>query len=177
MIPATTLQNPDGTIELCLPNTWPTRMRSARRSFLANIQGRRVEVFVGANQSLWYYNNWRDASDFDERTGQQVVAATAAECIRWIRSYMPRGPEQDSLLEYYTWHDFHHYCEQRVQRDSLLLKAWEEEQDQARVLWYTREEARLRQEAAELETPDEQLGDTEFPVEIEIELPFTGEQT
>lgn len=159
MIPATTILHPDGTIELRLPDTWPDRMRAARRSFLANIQGRRVEVFVGANQSLWYYNTWRDACDFDERTGQHIVAGTAAECIRWIKSYMPRGPEQDRLLEYYTWHDFRHYCEQRVQRDILLLKAWEAEQTQARILWYAREEARLRQEAVELEIHEE------FPVE------------
>lgn len=169
MITATVLPNPDGTFEITIPDTWPARMRSVRRSFLANIQGRRVEVFVGANQSLWYFNNWRDAIDFDERTGQHVVAGTAAECIRWIKSFMPRGPEQDRLLEYYTWHDFSHYCEQRVQRDALSLKQWEEEQDQARILWYAREEARLRQETVDL-TLEHETSLEEFPLETDPDI-------
>jgi hypothetical protein len=177
MITAILTQLSDGSLLVEHPNIWERKQAACRRSIIANIRGRRVEVFVGflsiqgpvIKCLLWYYNNYKDAEDFDERTGQVVVASTPADCIKWIKSYTPRGSEQDYVLDFYSGLHFPTFVEQRQASFAKETVIWEQEQREATALWFAREEARLNAEAASLEESDTKKVQEKFPLEIETE--------
>lgn len=174
MITATITREITGDLTIEPPDVWHLKARAGRRSILANIRGRKVEVFVGMTQELWYFNSDKEAAYYDEQPGQQVVASKPADCVKWIRSHSPRGPEQQSLLDYYVWLDFEYYWQLRMEQSGRDYAAWEQEQDNARTLWYAKQEELLRvQDERQTELPPGQtevLSLDKFPVEIEEEL-------
>lgn len=172
MITATIIRDPiTGDCAIEPPSLWHLKARAGRRSLASNIRGRKIEVFVGMNQELWYFNSDRDAAYYDEPPGQRVVASLSSDCIKWIRSHSARGPEQQSMLDYYIWLDFEHYWQLRSEQAAKELAIWEEEQAQARALWYASQEEMLRVQDAELSRPDTVAAwPDHFPVEIEPDL-------
>lgn len=176
MITATITRDTNGELFIEPPNLWALKARAGRRSLAANIRGRKVDVFVGMNQELWYFNSEREASYYDELPGQRVVASKPADCVKWIRSHSPRGPDQQSMLDYYIWLDFEHYWQLRTEQSAKDLAAWEQEQEQARSIWYARQEELLRQQDID-QTENGATAEitAEFPVEIEPDVEFNVE--
>jgi hypothetical protein len=143
MIIATYHRDHEGNLILDIPNIWAAKSKAARRSILANIRGRKLEVFVGMQQELWYFNTWKDAEYYDEKFGQRIIAVQPDDCVKWLQNYTPRGPDQENLLEYYSWHAPNYYWQQRRDRDDRILAAWESEQAESRMIFYQREQERL----------------------------------
>ncbi len=170
MITATIIREPNGDLLLEIPNIWAAKGECGRRRILANIRGRKVEVFVGLNQELWYFNTWKDAHDFDERCGQQIVAILPEDCVKWIRSHTPKNREQEQLLDYYSWLAFEYYWNLRREKAAAELVIWEQEQETNREFWYARQEAILREEAIQVFEPEGL--DKKFPLEIEEDVPL-----
>lgn len=158
MFTATLTPQPDGSLLISHPDIWEQKMAACRRSVVANIRGRRVEIFVGMIEAkfnfvkvpLWYVNDYADAAENDERTGQLVVVSDPEACIRWIKAYIPRGVEQDRLLEFYSWFHLPTYWKAKQEQAERELATWEEDRRIERQLWFAREEARLNAEAAAL---------------------------
>lgn len=161
MIPATIIHDEHGNISILHPNCFTLKVSAVRRSIQANVRGRRLEVHVGMDQQLWYFNTYKEATDFDETPGQNIIAVTAEDCIKWIRSYTPRGPDQESLLEYYAHFHFPTWWKKREEERAREYALWEEDQKISAQIWYAREEARMNAEAESLVE--------KFPVEIEAD--------
>lgn len=158
MIQATLTRQPDGSLLIEVPNVWEKKQAACRRGITANIRGRRLDVFVGMVDSkynnikvpLWYFNNYRDAQDYDEPVGQIVVASNPEACIKWLRAYTPRGQEQESLIEYFSWFHMPAWWKARQEQVDKEVVQWEEERRIEKVMWYAKEEERLNQEALSL---------------------------
>jgi hypothetical protein len=172
MIQAILTPQSDGSLLIEHPDIWEKKNASCQRKFTANVRGRRIEVYVGMLDSkynvvkipLYYFNSWRDAEDFDERPGQNVIASSTADCIKWIKAYTPPGPEKDRLLEFFSWLHLTTYMELRRPIWEKESAQWEEDRRIETATWYAREEARMNAEAASLE---EVVGPSNFTVESE----------
>lgn len=164
MIPAILSTLSDGTIVIGHEDTFARKSSTYRLSILANLRGRRLEVIAAANgSSLWYYNDFQSAEEWDEPTGQVYAAIGVEACVRWIKAFTARGPDQDRMLEHFShWH-FPTFWKQRQEYRAKEFAQWEADQDESARLWYAREEDRLNAEAKELEEA------SEFPVETNLE--------
>ena len=146
------------------------KVRSERFGFEANLLGRRVTIFINYDNALWYWNTTKDAEEYDESFGTNFVASHPMECVRWIKSHVPKGALQDRLLEYYEWVHFPYYWERKQERDAEESEKFERRiQAEIAYLWEWRaRQMELDQESSEEEpsTPQPAQPSTPSPVEI-----------
>lgn len=86
---------------------------------VANVRGRKYEVYFSADYSLWRWVTARDVlrEGLMRSPGQLIVASEIEDVVAWIRSYVLPSLNRDRALEMLGWRDYRLFLQLKKERE------------------------------------------------------------